>query len=286
MQKPHASHKLYAVMGNPLRHSKSPAIHRAFAEQCGVDLEYRAIEVEVGGFAAAVQTFRASGGRGLNITVPFKLEAYALADHCSARAQQARAVNTLKFETDGAIYGDNTDGVGLVRDLVANCGTPLGGRRVLVLGAGGAARGIVGPILEEGVAGLLVANRTVGKARELVALFAGRAEIDACGLDALAGRRFDIVINSTAASLQGEALQLPPNMFAPGALAYDLMYGEVSTPFLQWAREHGAARVRDGLGMLVEQAAESFFIWHGRRPQTDAILAALRRPSAKSKDYD
>jgi shikimate dehydrogenase len=279
MPKPHASRKLYAVMGNPVRHSKSPAIHRSFAEQCGIDLEYRAIEVEASDFATAVRSFRASGGQGLNITVPFKLEAYALADRRSARAQQAGAVNTLRFEPDGAIYGDNTDGVGLVRDLVVNCATPLNSRRVLLLGAGGAARGIVGPILEEGVARLLIANRTVSKARELLTMFAAHAEMDACGLDALADRRFDVVINATAASLQGEALQLPPDMFAPDALAYDLMYGEAPTPFLRWAREHGAARISDGLGMLVEQAAESFFIWHGRRPQTDTVLAALRGDS-------
>lgn len=279
MQKPHASRKLYAVMGNPVRHSKSPAIHRSFAAQCGIDLEYRAIEVETGGFAAAVQTFRASGGQGLNITVPFKLEAYALADRRGARAQQAGAVNTLRFETDGVIYGDNTDGVGLVRDLVVNCATPLSARRVLLLGAGGAVRGIVGPILEKGVAQLLVANRTVSKAKELVAMFAGQAEMDACGFGALAGRRFDVVINATAASLQGEALPLPPDMFAANALAYDLMYDEALTPFLQWARKHGAARISDGLGMLVEQAAESFFIWHGCRPQTDTVLAALRGDS-------
>lgn len=279
MSKPRASRKLYAVMGNPVRHSKSPAIHRSFAEQCGIDLEYRAIEVKAGGFAAAVQTFRASGGQGLNITVPFKLEAYALADRRSARAQQAGAVNTLRFESDGAIYGDNTDGVGLVRDLLVNCATPLIGRHLLVLGAGGAARGIVGPILEEGVTRLLVANRTVSKAKALIAMFAAHAEIDACGFDALAGGRFDVVINATAASLQGEALPLPPDIFAANALAYDLMYGEAPTPFLQWAREHGAARISDGLGMLVEQAAESFFIWHGRRPQTHTVLAGLRGDS-------
>jgi shikimate dehydrogenase len=276
MQKPHASRKLYAVMGNPVRHSKSPAIHRSFAEQCGIDLEYGAIDVEVGDFAAAVQAFRASGGQGLNITIPFKLEAYALADRRSTRAQQAGAVNTLRFEADGAIYGDNTDGVGLVRDLLVNCATPLSGRHILVLGAGGAVRGIVGPILEEGVAGLLVANRTVSKAEQLVTMFASHAEMDACGFDALAGRRFDIVINATAASLQGETPPLPPDIFAPNALAYDLMYGEAATPFLQWARAHGVARISDGLGMLVEQAAESFFVWHGRRPQTDAVLATLR----------
>jgi shikimate dehydrogenase len=281
MPKPRTSRKLYAVMGNPVRHSKSPAIHHSFAKQCGIDLEYRAIEVEAGGFAAAVQSFRARGGHGLNITVPFKLEAYALADRRSARAQQAGAVNTFRFEPDGPIYGDNTDGIGLVRDLVSNCTTPLSGRRVLVLGAGGAARGIVGPILEEGVAQLLVANRTVSKAKELVAMFASHPEMDACGLGALAGRRFDIVINGTAASLQGETLQLPPDMFAPGALAYDLMYGEAPTPFLQWARAQGATRISDGLGMLVEQAAESFLIWHGRRPQTNEVLKALRAVYSK-----
>jgi shikimate dehydrogenase len=272
----HAPRRLYAVMGQPVAHSKSPQIHQAFAGQCGIALEYRAIEVEPGDFAAAVQAFRDQGGVGLNVTVPFKLEAYALADRRSARAQQAGAVNTLKFETDGTIYGDNTDGVGLVRDLLINCATPLAGRHILILGAGGAVRGIVGPILEEGVTQLLLANRTVNKAKELVAMFADHAGMGACGLGALAGTRFDVVINGTAASLQGEALRLPPDIFAQDALAYDLMYGETPTPFMQWARAHGAARVSDGLGMLVEQAAESFFIWHGRRPQTGAVLASLR----------
>lgn len=281
MPKPHPPRKLYAVMGNPVRHSKSPAIHRAFADQCGIDLEYRTIEVEAGGFVAAVQTFRGSGGHGLNVTVPFKREAYALADRRGARAQQAGAVNTLKFEGDGTIYGDNTDGVGLVRDLVVNCATPLADRRILVLGAGGAVRGIVGPILEEGVARLLLANRTVSKAKELVAMFADHREMGACGFDALANTRFDIVINGTAASLQGQALRLPPDIFAPAALAYDLMYDEAPTPFMRWALEHGAARVSDGLGMLVEQAAESFFIWHNRRPQTGAVLASLRAAGRK-----
>ncbi len=276
MPDPRKARPLYAVMGHPVAHSKSPAIHCAFAKQFGITLEYRAIEVEPGGFAQAVQAFRDEGGAGLNVTVPFKLEAYALADRCSARAEQAGAVNTLKFEPDGTLYGDNTDGIGLVCDLVVNLGARLAGSRVLVVGAGGAVRGILGPILEEGVARLQLANRTASKAKELATVFAAFGSISAGGLDELAGKTFDIVINATAASLQGEVPSLPAGIFAPGALAYDLMYGDTPTAFMQWAQRHGAARVSDGLGMLVEQAAESFLLWHGCRPETAPVIASLR----------
>ena len=220
---------LYAVMGHPVAHSKSPAIHQAFGEQCGISLEYRAIEVEPGGFVEAVRAFRDEGGAGLNITVPFKLEAYALTDRCSARAEQAGAVNTLRFEPDGAAYGDNTDGIGLVCDLVINLKAPLAGRRVLVVGAGGVVRGILGPILEEGVACLQLANRTPSKAKDLATVFAALGNITAGGFDALAGETFDVVINATAAGLQGKVPSLPAGLFAPGALAYDLMYGDAPT---------------------------------------------------------
>ncbi|MDX1487619.1 MAG: shikimate dehydrogenase [Acidiferrobacterales bacterium] len=278
MSDPNKGRQLYAVMGHPVAHSKSPAIHQAFAKQCGITLEYRAIEIEPARFAEAVQAFRDEGGTGLNITVPFKLEAYALADRCSARAEQAGAVNTLKVEADHTLYGDNTDGIGLVCDLVVNLGARLADRRVLVVGAGGAVRGILGPILEEGVAHLHLANRTPSKAQELATLFAGLGNISASGLDELGGETFNIVINATAASLQREVPSMPASVFALGALAYDLMYGDTPTAFMQWAQRHGATRVSDGLGMLVEQAAESFLLWHGRRPETAPVIASLRAP--------
>ncbi len=270
--------QLYAVMGKPVRHSKSPAIHDAFARACGIALEYRAIEVEPGGFAQAVRAFGAAGGRGLNVTVPFKLEAYALADRLSPRAELARAVNTLRFESDATLFGDNTDGVGLVRDLTANLDRRIDSEEVLVLGAGGAARGIIGPLLEQRPAQLVIANRTAARAQALARAFAGHGAVHGGGFAALAGRTFVLVINATAASLQGEVLPLPAGIFAPGALAYDLMYGDEPTPFMHWARAHGAANVSDGLGMLVEQAAESFLLWHGVRPQTAAVIARLRAP--------
>lgn len=269
---------LYAVMGNPVRHSKSPVIHQAFARQCGLTLEYRAIEVAIGGFAQAVGTFRAAGGRGLNITLPFKLEAHRLADRRSARAELAQAVNTLKFAPDGTSFGDNTDGVGLVRDLIDNLKRPIAGQSLLVLGAGGAARGIIGPLLEQGPAALHIANRTASKARILGEAFAAQGAVTGGGYDTLVGARFALVINATAASLQDEVPPLPPTPFTPGALAYDLMYGDRPSAFMAWAQAHGAAAVSDGLGMLVEQAAESFYLWHGVRPQTGAVIAMLRRP--------
>lgn len=269
---------LYAVMGNPVRQSKSPVIHQAFARQCGLALEYRAIEVEIGGFAQAVTAFRAAGGRGLNVTLPFKLEAHRLADTRSERAELAGAVNTLKFEPDGTSFGDNTDGVGLVRDLVDNLKQPIGGRSVLVIGAGGAARGIIGPLLEQGPTTLHIANRTASKARALTEAFAAHGAVTGGGYDTLVGARFALVINATAASLQDAVPPLPETVFAPGALAYDLVYGDRPSAFMAWAQAHGAAAMSDGLGMLVEQAAESFWLWHSVRPQTGAVIAMLRRP--------
>ena len=268
----------YAVIGNPIGHSKSPRIHAAFAAQTAQDLTYEAVLAPLDAFAATVTAFRASGGKGMNVTVPFKLEAHALADHLSDRAAAAGAVNTLAFSEDG-IFGDNTDGAGLVRDLTANLGLALHGTRMLLLGAGGAARGAMLPLLAAQPASLTVANRTTSKAVALAAQMrehAGAVDLDACGFEELSSRRFDIVINATAASLADQAPPLPTGIYADHALAYDMMYGTGDTPFLAAARLAGAARMADGLGMLVEQAAESFLLWRGVRPHTAAILAQLR----------
>ena len=269
----------YAVIGNPIAHSKSPQIHAAFARQTRQELSYEALLAPLDRFAQTVADFRAHGGRGLNVTVPFKLEAFALAERHTARAQAAGAVNTLAFGADG-ILGDNTDGAGLVRDLSANLNLELAGRRILLLGAGGATRGALLPLIDSRPARLTIANRTVAKAEALAALFAAHAgdtALDACGFDALAGRCFDLVINATAASLADELPPLPPGLYAEGALAYDMMYARAPTRFMRAALADGAARVADGLGMLVEQAAESFTLWRGVRPDSAPVLAELRR---------
>jgi shikimate dehydrogenase len=259
----------YAVFGNPISHSKSPRIHAEFARQTGQDLGYEAIEAPLDGFRAAVLAFRAAGGRGANVTVPFKEQAFALATERSERADAAGAVNTLKFDGD-EILGDNTDGAGLVRDLLDNLGFDPAGRRILLLGAGGAARGVGLPLMERQPTELFVANRTAYKARELSARF----DCYGGGFEALEGRQFDLVINATAASLAGDLPPMPDDIFAPGALAYDMMYGR-DTPFLAFARERGV-RTADGLGMLVEQAAEAFLVWRGIRPRTAPVIAMLR----------
>jgi shikimate dehydrogenase len=273
----------YAVIGNPVAHSKSPLIHAEFARQCGIRLEYTAIQVDPGGFEQAVGNFRAAGGRGLNVTLPFKLDAWRYADRLSGRARRAGAVNTLKFEADGRAFGDNTDGVGLVRDLVDNLGADPAGRRVLVVGAGGAVRGVLAPLLERGPVRLVIANRTAEKARELVAEFERVGALEGSGLDQLQGSAFHLVINATAASLSAEVPALPQEIFAPGALAYDLMYADRPTAFMIWAAAAGAARTADGLGMLVEQAAESFLLWHGVRPETKGMIQALRREAERTQ---
>lgn len=269
----------YAVIGHPIAHSKSPQIHAAFARQTAQDISYEAILAPLDGFVATVQAFRAAGGRGMNVTVPFKLEAFALADRHTPRARAAGAVNTLAFGADG-ILGDNTDGAGLVRDLTVNLGCALQGRRVLLLGAGGAARGAILPLLGERPAVLAIANRTMAKAEELVRAFAadaGETRLSGSSFAALAGQSFDVIINATAASLSDDVPPLPPGLYADGALAYDMMYGRGDTAFMAAARTDGAARVADGLGMLVEQAAESFTLWRGIRPDSRAVLAELRR---------
>jgi shikimate dehydrogenase len=259
----------YAVIGNPVAHSKSPWIHAEFARATGQGLRYEAIEAARGGFAAAVAAFGAAGGKGLNVTLPFKEEAYALCAQVSERARAARAVNTLAFRE--RIFGDNTDGVGLVRDLCFNLHLDMKGRRVLLVGAGGAAQGVVGALLEAGAGELVIANRTVERAQALAARFPG---VKSSGFGSLAGR-FDIVVNATSAGLQGAAPALPASVLAPGVLAYEMVYGR-DTPFLAAARA-GGARASDGLGMLVEQAAESFFLWRGVRPATASVLERLRR---------
>jgi shikimate dehydrogenase len=259
----------YAVFGHPIAHSKSPQIHAAFARQTGQDMTYEAILAPLDGFADGVTAFIAAGGRGANVTVPFKEQAFRLADRLSPRAQRAGAVNTLVF--DGGILGDNTDGAGLVADLTRNLNRALAGQRILLLGAGGAARGVIEPLLEQHPAALVIANRTVSRAQDLADLF-GHG-IRACGFDD-AGGPFDVVINATAASLTGELPALPSAVFTANTLAYDMMYGR-DTPFLSFARRHGAATA-DGLGMLVEQAAEAFCVWRGVRPDTAPVIASLR----------
>jgi shikimate dehydrogenase len=263
----------YAVFGNPIAHSKSPLIHAAFARQTGQDMDYAALLAPLDGFSQAVDAFRAGGGAGANVTVPFKAQAYALAQRRTPRAEAAGAVNTLKFQADG-ILGDNTDGVGLVRDLSRNLGWTLRGRRILLMGAGGAARGVVLPLLEEGPAELFIVNRTAAKAEDLVRCLPGFAVLAGGGYERLEGRRFDGVINATAASLAGDLPPLPEDIFVAGAWAYDMMYGQ-ETPFMAFARARGA-QVADGLGMLVEQAAEAFLLWRGVRPETATVIRMLR----------
>ncbi len=265
----------YAVIGNPISHSKSPLIHRLFAEHTGQDLSYEAIEPPLDGFATTIERLRKEGYKGCNVTVPFKFEAFGLATELSERARSAQAVNTLKFE-GGAIIGDNTDGAGLVADIERNLGVSLQGKQMLMMGAGGAAYGVVLPLLASG-ATIVVANRTAEKAVELAARLSNRGcgHISGCGYDELAGRRFDVVVNATSSGLSNELPPLPPTVFAPGALAYDMMYGR-ETPFMKFARGSGAAIIADGLGMLVEQAAEAFFIWRGVHPDTRPVLDTLR----------
>ncbi len=264
----------YAVIGNPIAHSKSPEIHRMFAEQTGQDISYEAILAPLDGFAATVERLRKEGYKGCNITVPFKFEAFQLATELTERAQVAQAVNTLKFDGD-IIQGDNTDGTGLVRDIQFNLGITLNNKRVLLIGAGGAAYGVALPLRDAGAI-LKIVNRTSDKAQALASgLKSNNTNISGCSFDELADHQFDVVINATSAGLTYSTLPIPPSIFAPGALAYEMMYGR-ETPFMKFAREHGAAIVSDGLGMLVEQAAESFCWWRGVRPDTAPVLAKLR----------
>ncbi len=269
----------YVVIGNPIAHSKSPQIHAAFARQTGAALVYERLLAPVDGFEQTVRDFIAAGGRGANVTVPFKLEAFAMATELSERARMAGAVNTLRFDRAAGtvtIVGDNTDGVGLVRDIMLNAGVQMKGARVLLLGAGGAARGVLLPLLAESPAQLVIANRTLERAEALVAGFASASPtaLSASRFETLPGS-FDIVINATSASLSSELPPVPASAFTTGGFAYDMMYGAQPTVFMQMAQQAGAA-VRDGLGMLVEQAAESFFVWRGVRPDTLPVYRELR----------
>jgi shikimate dehydrogenase len=266
----------YAVFGNPIKHSRSPQIHTAFAAQTGQQLSYRAHLVELGAFDAAARAFFSEGGKGLNVTVPFKLDAFAFAAELSGRARRAGAVNTLAQQDDGTIYGDNTDGVGLVRDIVENLGWQLAERRILIVGAGGAVRGILEPLLRHQPDLVVIANRTVEKAQQLARSFGDLGEVRACRFEGLAGNQFDLVVNATSASLAGELPPLPGDILNDGCCCYDLMYGAEPTPFMVWAASEMAWAVADGLGMLVEQAAEAFCIWRGVRPDTRPVIEILR----------
>ena len=263
----------YAVIGHPVAHSMSPQIHADFAKATQQDMHYERLLAPLDAFAATVRHFHAQGGCGANVTLPFKQEAFALCEHLTARACSAGAVNTLCWNSDG-LHGDNTDGAGLVQDLAGNLGQTLKSARVLLVGAGGAARGVLLPLLAEQPAAVVIANRTEAKARALAAEHAGARAATFAGL---AGERFDVVINATSASLGGELPPLPEGVFGKDSLAYDMMYGKGLTPFLAWAGGQGVSRLADGLGMLVEQAAEAFFIWRGVRPHTAPVLARMRQ---------
>lgn len=266
----------YAVFGNPVTHSRSPQIHRAFAAATNQVLGYEKQLVDVDGFDAAANEFFASGGKGLNITVPFKQEAYSYAARLTPRARRAGAVNTLTLQEDGTVMGDTTDGVGMIRDMVQNLGWQIRTKRVLVLGAGGAVRGVLEPLLAEQPQHVVIANRTLEKALQLSKGFAELGYILGCGFDMLPGQEFDLIINGTSTSLAGGMPPLPDGLMAPNSACYDMMYAADPTPFMKWGKRLGADTA-DGLGMLVEQAAESFYIWRQVKPQTLAVIDAQRK---------
>lgn len=271
---------LYCVMGNPVAHSRSPAIHTRFAELTGEPVRYERCLVPLDGFAQAVREFVAQGGRGCNITVPFKTEVPGLATECSERVQLAGAANTLSFRADGSIHADNTDGLGLVADITRNAGVSLARRDVLLVGAGGAAAGVLGPLLQAGASHITVTNRTLAKAEALVQSHSGLALLQKTELLALTPQAldadFDVIVNATASSLAGAEVPVPASVLRPGCLAYDMMYGPAAQGFLDWARAHGAVP-RDGLGMLVEQAAEAFLVWRGVRPPSAQVLQEMQQ---------
>jgi len=264
----------YAVIGHPVAHSLSPRIHAAFARQTSQDIEYGTILAPVDGFVAAVGRFRAQGGRGLNVTVPFKLDAFSVSTTLTERASSAGAVNTLKFDGDSAL-GDNTDGAGLVADITIRLGVPLTGKRILLMGAGGAARGVVLPLLEQKPALLAIANRTVDKAIALAARWTSQGDVRGGAYGDFADDNFDVIVNATSASLTGDIPPLSERACASATLAYDMVYGERATSFLSAAKSFGALIVSDGLGMLIAQAAESFFLWRGVRPEIAPVVAML-----------
>jgi shikimate dehydrogenase len=266
----------YVVFGNPIKHSKSPQIHTAFAAQTGQDLSYRIHKVELDKFADAAGSFFDNGGKGINITIPFKGDAFAFADQVSDRAQRAKAVNTLAVQEDGSIYGDNTDGVGIIRDIGKNLAWEISGQRILLIGAGGAVRGVLASLLQQKPSHIIIVNRTISKAQQLAVDFADLGDVRACSFDALIGNQFDLIINASGASLAGELPPLPSGLLSDNGCCYDMMYSATPTPFMRWGAENMAWAVSDGLGMLVEQAAESFCIWRGVRPKTRPVIDMIR----------
>jgi len=267
--------KRYALLGHPVSHSWSPFIHAMFARQFNQTIEYKLIDVTADRFRRAVIEFFVDGGHGLNVTVPHKQAALEVVNELSPRAERAGAVNTIITHDGTTLLGENTDGVGLVTDLVLNLHVPLASRRVLVLGAGGAVRGVLAPLLEQGVGALLIANRTADRAIKLAQEFGDLGEVGGAGFDEIPAEPWDLIINATSASLGGELPPLPTAVIGPQTVCYDMAYGRGETPFTRYAREQGAAAAHKGWGMLVEQAAESFFLWRGQRPQTAPVLAAL-----------
>jgi len=266
----------YAVMGNPIAHSKSPQIHTQFAAQTQQQLEYDKLKVETEDFASTVAGFYHNNGKGLNITVPLKEEAFQLATTLTERAKRAGAVNTLILNSEDNYTGDNTDGIGLVRDLTENHATELKNKDILILGAGGAVRGILEPFIQQQPKRIVIANRTLARAQKLADDFSDIVDIEVFEFSQLAGQQFDIVINGTSASLSGELPPLPDNLLKDNSTTYDMMYGKDDTPFMTWSKNNNANKVIDGLGMLVEQAAESFYCWRKVRPETQPVIKAIR----------
>ncbi len=267
----------YGVIGNPIAHSQSPRIHGLFAEQTSQALTYRAIFSHPDEFTATVEAFRQSGGRGLNVTLPFKEQAWQYVNHSTARADRVKAVNLIRFDAPDRIHGDSTDGAGLIRDL-ANNRMAIKNKRVLLIGAGGAVRSVLGSLVGEQPAAVTIVNRTRSRAEQLIELFPEAGSLlDFRGFDELAGSSYDLVINGTSAGLAGSPLPLPDSILAPGACCYDMAYGPAADLFLDWSANNGAANTNDGLGMLVEQAAESFYLWRGIHPETKPVISALRQ---------
>lgn len=273
----------YAVFGQPIQHSQSPLIHTLFAKQTGQNIHYDKQEVSAAEFENAVDHFFSSGGKGLNCTVPIKERAWQKASKKSERAQLSKAINTLMLLKDGTLFGDNTDGSGLVRDLIENNEITITGKRLLLLGAGGASRGILGPLLDQSPTSILVVNRTISRATTLVADFQHKGHIKSGGFDCLHGKQFDLILNATAASLTGELPPLPDNILNPDGNCYDLAYSTKKTPFVRWGESQNAHLSLDGIGMLVEQAADAFEIWRGVRPKTKPVIDQLNL--ARSQSY-
>ena len=266
---------LYGVVGHPVAHSQSPRIHSLFASQTGEHIKYVAIDVEAGQFDAQVRRFHETGGRGLNVTLPYKQDAFSFADQVTGRARTAGVVNTLAWQDDGSVIGDNTDGAGLVADLTKNLGVRLAGTRILMLGAGGAARGVLAPLLAESPDEVVIANRNFDKAERMAEDFSTILRTQACEYGQIEGS-FDLIINATSASIVDEVPPLPVSALRPDSLCYDVMYTKGPTSFLRWAGERGVERLADGTGMLVEQAAESFYVWRQVRPDIAPVLEWLR----------